>query len=162
MNDDAWIERFEGLRRLPDEIKETLVKRSQVVTVPGGTKVFGPGLEPDNLLLLIEGTVKVSQTSESGREIVLYRVEAGQSCVLTTACLLAHEAYSAEGVAETAVTAVAIPRAVFDNLAAVPQFRLCSLRAPHHGPVSCDRRGGLRQDRRAAGGPPYRACGWLR
>ena len=124
MNDDAWIERFEGLRRLPDEIKETLVKRSQVVTVPGGTKVFGPGLEPDNLLLLIEGTVKVSQTSESGREIVLYRVEAGQSCVLTTACLLAHEAYSAEGVAETAVTAVAIPRAVFDDLSATsPQFR---------------------------------------
>ena len=124
MNDAAWIDRFEGLSRLPAAIKETLGERSQVVTVPGGTKIFGPGLSPDNLLLLIEGTVKVSQTSESGREIVLYRVEAGQSCVLTTACLLAHEAYAAEGVAETDVTAVAIPRTVFDELVATsPQFR---------------------------------------
>jgi CRP/FNR family transcriptional regulator, anaerobic regulatory protein len=54
--------------------------------------------------------------SEAGREIVLYRVEAGESCVLTTACLLAHENYSAEGIAETDVRAVAIPRAVFDDL----------------------------------------------
>lgn len=124
MEDANWIERFEGLSRLPAQIKDVLVSRSQIVRVPGGTKIFGPGLEPDNLLLLVEGTVKVSQTSESGREIVLYRVEAGQSCVLTTACLLAHEAYAAEGVAETDVTAVAIPRAVFDELAATsPQFR---------------------------------------
>jgi CRP/FNR family transcriptional regulator, anaerobic regulatory protein len=36
--------------------------------------------------------------------------------VLTTACLLAYEDYSAEGIAESAVSAVAIPRAVFDDL----------------------------------------------
>lgn len=118
------MERFQGLNGLPEPIKQTLIERSQVVTVPAGTKVFGPGFVPDNLLLLIEGTVKVSQTSEGGREIVLYRVEAGQSCVLTTACLLAHEAYAAEGVAETDITAVAIPREVFDELvAASPRFR---------------------------------------
>ncbi len=56
------------------------------------------------------------QISEGGREIVLYRVEAGQSCVLTTACLLAYEDYSAEGVAETDIRAAAIPRPVFDTL----------------------------------------------
>ena len=124
MTDGGWMERFQGLNGLPEPIKQTLIERSQVVTVPAGTKVFGPGFVPDNLLLLIEGTVKVSQTSEGGREIVLYRVEAGQSCVLTTACLLAHEAYAAEGVAETDITAVAIPREVFDELvAASPRFR---------------------------------------
>ena len=63
----------------------------------------------------------MQQTSEGGRDIVLYRVEAGESCVLTTACLLAHEAYSAEGVAETDVRAVAIPRPAFDRLMASSQ-----------------------------------------
>ena len=38
--------------------------------------------------------------------------------MLTTACLLAHEGYSAEGIAETDVRAVAIPRTVFDDLIA--------------------------------------------
>ncbi len=55
---------------------------------------------------------------------MLYRVEAGQSCVLTTACILAEEAYNAEGVAETALTVVNLPKASFDRLAAEePAFR---------------------------------------
>ncbi len=113
-----WIERFEGLSSLSADIRDTLVARSMVVNVPAGQVIFGPGRSPDNLLLLLSGTVRVHHTSESGREIVLYRVEAGQCCVLTTACLLAHEDYTAEGVAETDVEAVAIPRAVFDELMA--------------------------------------------
>ena len=51
---------------------------------------------PDGLLFLHDGTIRVSQSSDRGREIVLYRVEAGESCVLTTACMLAEEAYNAE------------------------------------------------------------------
>ncbi len=124
MTDKDWVERFEGLGQLPGPIKQKLVQRSRIIAAPAGTRIFGPGAVPDNLLLLLEGTVKVSQTSESGREIVLYRVEAGQSCVLTTACLLAHEAYSAEGVAETDVTAAAIPRTAFNDLVSTaPAFR---------------------------------------
>ena len=92
--------------------------------MPAGTTIFGPGHVPDNLLLLVEGVVRVSQTSENGREIVLYRVEEGESCVLTTACLLADEPYAAEGMAETDLIAVAIPRATFDELlAASAEFR---------------------------------------
>ena len=59
-----------------------------------------------------------SRHRKAGREIVLYRVSAGESCVLTTACLLAYEDYLAEGIAETDVQAVAIPRGVFDQLMA--------------------------------------------
>lgn len=111
-----WIERFEGLKRLPPDIKAILEGQSAVVRVKKGTVLFGPGKAPENLLLLLDGTVRVQQTSESGREIVLYRVNAGESCVLTTACLLAYEDYSAEGLAETDVEAAAIPQQVFDEL----------------------------------------------
>lgn len=119
-----WIERFQGLATLSSEVRERLVSRSFLVRAPAGEVIFGPGKSPDNLLLLLSGTIRVQQSSESGREIVLYRVEAGQSCVLTTACLLAHEDYAAEGVAETPVEAEAIPRDVFDDLLAQsPEFR---------------------------------------
>ncbi len=121
MADKVWIERFHGLSSLPDAVKAQLVAESAVMKVPAGTAVFGPGAVPDNLLFLLNGRVRVQQTSESGRDIVLYRVEAGESCVLTTACMLAHEPYSAEGVTETDVTAVAIPRGAFDRLMASSQ-----------------------------------------
>ena len=113
-----WISRFEGLNSLEPALKSRLLDRARVVSVPAGERIFGVGKRPENLLLLLSGTVRVQQTSDTGREIVLYRINAGESCVLTTASLLAQETYSAEGVAETNVSAVAIPRAVFDDLVA--------------------------------------------
>lgn len=111
-----WISRFQGLSSLPQSQKDQLIAETQVLNVPKDTVIFGPGKAPENLLLLLDGSVRVSQMSEAGREIVLYRVNAGESCVLTTACLLAYEEYSAEGIAETNIQAAAVPRRVFDRL----------------------------------------------
>jgi len=113
-----WIERFHGLDGLEADAAQQLQSESAVVDLPEKTILFGPGKSPENMLLLLEGTVRVQQASEGGHEIVLYRIQAGESCVLTTACLLSHEAYSATGIAETAVQAVAIPRSEFDDLVA--------------------------------------------
>lgn len=118
MPEDDWIDSFAGLRGLPAEVRADLVAGSNVVSLPAGTTVFAPGQSADSLLLLLEGTVRVQQRSETGREVFLYRVHAGESCVLTTACMLAFQEYSADGIAETDVTAVAIPRATFDDLVA--------------------------------------------
>jgi len=124
MNVGDWTTRFQGTSQLPRETRDQLLKRGNVIKVPAAKVIFSPGNAPNNLLFLIEGVVRVSQTSESGREIVLYRVEAGQSCVLTTACILADEVYAAEGIAETDVIAVALPRSAFDDLIeTAPAFR---------------------------------------
>ena len=116
--DDMWLDRFAGLARLEPAIKAQLLARSAVVTAPAGTVIFGPGKSPENMLFLLVGTVRVQQVSDTGHEIVLYRIEAGESCVLTTACLLAYDDYAATGIAETDVRAAAVPRDVFDDLVA--------------------------------------------
>lgn len=113
-----WVDRFPGLSRLDLPTKQLLTNRSAIVNVSKGTTVFGPGNSPQNMLFLLDGTVRVQQVSETGHEIVLYRIHAGQSCVLTTACLLAYDDYSADGIAETDVQAAAVPREVFDDLVA--------------------------------------------
>lgn len=122
--DADWIDRFAGLAMLPADIRADLIAGSSVVALPAGTPVFAPGQSASDMLLLLQGTVRVQQTSDTGREVFLYRVHAGESCVLTTACMLAFEDYSAEGIAETDVRAVAIPRATFDDLVGrSPVFR---------------------------------------
>lgn len=113
-----WVEKFYGLARLEPAIKSRLKSRASILTVPSGKMIFGPDKSPENMLFLLSGTVRVQQTSDTGHEIVLYRIEAGQSCVLTTACLLAYDDYAAEGITETDITAAAIPRDVFDDLVA--------------------------------------------
>lgn len=120
----GWLDRFPGLATLEAPVRNRLIEAAKVVHLPSGTVIFGPGHPPANLLLLLEGRVRVQQITKNGREIVLYRVHAGESCVLTTACLLAFEDYTAEGVAETEVDAVTIPRAAFDEaMSTSPAFR---------------------------------------
>lgn len=111
-----WTDQFRGTAALPRDVRERLVQHARTVRFPVGKSVFGPENIPDSLLFLVEGRIRVSQTSENGRDIVLYRVEAGESCVLTTACMLAEEAYNAEGTAETDVVSVILPRISFDQL----------------------------------------------
>lgn len=117
-NKDQWIEQFYGLSRLEPDNKKLLVESSSIIDYPTDTVIFGPGKSPENMFFLLEGTVRVQQMSDTGREIVLYRINAGESCVLTTACLLAFEDYSAEGMSETPVKAAAIPKQIFDDLVA--------------------------------------------
>ena len=116
--DGTWLDRFTGLALLEPDVKAQLLQRSAIISAPAGQMIFGPGKSPENMLFLLDGVVRVQQVSESGHEIVLYRIAAGESCVLTTACLLAYDDYAAEGIAETDITAAAIPREVFDDLVA--------------------------------------------
>ena len=117
MTDFDWTARFQGTAALPQDVRKRLNATARVIHMKRGDQVFGPSNIPDSLLFLYDGRIRVSQSSDSGREIVLYRVEAGDSCVLTTACMLAEEAYNAEGIAETDVTVVVLPKAAFDRLA---------------------------------------------
>lgn len=113
-----WTERFSGTSALPRKVRDRLVSAARVIKLKKGDQVFGPQNVPESLIFLYEGRIRVSQSSDAGREIVLYRVEAGESCVLTTACMLAEEAYNAEGIAETDITAVILPKLAFDRLVA--------------------------------------------
>ena len=113
-----WTQRFQGTAALPRKVRDRLIDVARIIHMDAGAQGFGPANVPDSLFFLYDGRIRVSQSSESGREITLYRVDAGESCVLTTACMLAEEAYNAEGVAETGITAVVIPKPVYDQLVA--------------------------------------------
>jgi CRP/FNR family transcriptional regulator len=85
------------------------------VSLPAQTTVFHQGDRCSHYMLVLEGCVKVLTRAQNGREIVLYRLGAGDSCVLTTSCLFGNSRYPAEWVTETVVTALTIPAAVFQR-----------------------------------------------
>jgi len=121
---DDWTSAFQGTRALPRPLRDRLLEVARIAHIPKGNLVFGQTNPPDNLLFLYQGTIRVSQTSDTGREIVLYRVEGGESCVLTTACMMAEQAYHAEGLAETDLTTINLPKPVFERFVAEePAFR---------------------------------------
>jgi CRP/FNR family transcriptional regulator len=86
--------------------------------VPAGHVVFAPG-QPCNAFLVVKsGSVRVSTVTDSGRELMLYRVGPSETCVLTTASLLSSADYDAEGCAETDSEALMIPKPLFEELLA--------------------------------------------
>ncbi|HEX7271378.1 MAG TPA: Crp/Fnr family transcriptional regulator [Casimicrobiaceae bacterium] len=68
--------------------------------------------------LVLSGSVKVMQRYPNGRELPLYRVRPGESCLLSGSCLLGHTDYTATGVAETDVELLVLPPADFQALIA--------------------------------------------
>lgn len=110
-----WIDRFAGLSRLPDDLKTALTRGARIETVPAGGRLFGPG-EAREVFLLLDGELLVRQVTEAGREIHLYRVHAGESCVICAAAMLLHAPQPVEGIAQTALLAAVIPQALFDRL----------------------------------------------
>lgn len=109
---------FPALAHLDDESSRQLEAAARLTAIPAGTTLFRDGAECSNYVLVVSGAVGVRKVAENGREILLYRVEPGQSCVLTTNCLLASENYAAEGIAESDLELLIVPSATFRALLA--------------------------------------------
>lgn len=89
-----------------------------VTTLPRGARVFGPGETPQGSAMVLSGRIEVSLTGPSEREILLYAVEPGQSCIQTTLGLLGDEPYSGEALCVSDTRIVVIPAALFHGLMA--------------------------------------------
>ena len=109
---------------LEAETSARIAAEARPVRLEAGQKAFRPGQACSAFLFVTAGSVKVSTVTETGRELLLYRVGPGETCVLTTACLLSSSDYDAEGTAEAGTAALALPRPVFEELLAQsPGFR---------------------------------------
>jgi len=111
-----WTDDSPMLRELDEETKAMLRRSAARVVIPQGKVVFRPGDECLQFPLIVSGSIRVQRVTESGREIVLYRVTANETCILTIASLLASEHYAAEGITETEVVAYILRARPFDEL----------------------------------------------
>ncbi len=115
---DALVELYPVLCQLTGAERDALRRELQPARIPAGTVLFDLDSPCSLFLLLAAGTVRVVKPALSGREIVLYRLEPGDSCILTVSCLLGESSYPARGVAETEVAAYILTRPLFHRLLA--------------------------------------------
>lgn len=122
----GWLDVFGELGGAARAELEVLQSR----VLPRGLDVFSHGERAHSFPVVLSGRIEVSLTGPSGREILLYSVEPGQSCIQTTLGLMGDEPYSgvATTVAETEV--IRIPKPMFLRLMdSDPAFRGFVLRS---------------------------------
>jgi len=84
--------------------------------VPAGTIMFDARTPCGGFPFVLSGTIRVLQRYPNGREMPLYRVKPGESCLLSGSCLLGHSDYTATGIADTEVELLILPPADFQAL----------------------------------------------
>jgi len=126
----AWLSRFPELDAIADPAWRKAAACAQTMRAQPDDVLFRDGDACKAYVLVISGSIRVQKIDPHGHEIVLYRVEAHQSCILTTTCLIGHQNYPAEGIAETEVELVVLPAAIFQTaLAESEGFRTFVMRS---------------------------------
>lgn len=107
---------YPALAGLPAGRLDQLLGEAPEMQVPAGANLFVESDRCPGFPLVMAGSIKVVKLAASGREIVLYRVQPGGSCIVTAGCLLGRHDYNARGVAESALTLRMLPVATYGRL----------------------------------------------
>lgn len=132
------IEKFPDLKEsFSSSLSQEIINQSIVLKNKIGDQLF---LEADPVQvfpLVLEGSIKVYKSDPNGKSVILYEVNPGEGCVLSTSSLLGQTLYPASGKVEANLVAVGIPKDLFykmvDHSAAFRRyvFQIFSERLSH-------------------------------
>ena len=109
---------FPTLAGAPRGALERIARDGIYRKAPAGTVMFSAHSPCTGFPLVLAGTVRVLQRYENGRELHLYNVKPGESCLLSGGCLLGRAQYAASGIADTDVELLVLPPPTFEALIA--------------------------------------------
>lgn len=117
------LQLYPMLRELPAAQLHDLLAAG-AMRLPAGAIVFDENQACMGFPLILSGSVRVIKAAPNGRELQLYRVGPGESCILSSSCLLGQASYHARGLVEQEVDMLVLPAGVFRSwLAEHESFR---------------------------------------
>jgi len=107
------LELFPFYQRLSQTFQRELLHSAELVALPKGAYYFEEGQSCSNIALLSKGDIRVFKRGETGREITLYHVEKGETCILTASCVLGNSTYPASAIVDQDAQAVVFSAGLF-------------------------------------------------
>ena len=113
---ERLIATFPFFSTLPARSREAILARAVGKTLAHKQVLVSGGTECAFLPFVIDGTLRIYKASDSGREITLYRIEKGESCVLSATCILNGGGFPAVAEAEGETEVVLLPAQLLTRL----------------------------------------------
>jgi CRP/FNR family transcriptional regulator len=105
---------------LQEAINEVAIKRQ----FAAGDIIIDAGDYVRSLPVILHGAVRVMRTDEEDRELLLYYLEAGETCAATLSCCLSHQRSSIRAVAELDTDLLLLPLEHIDSwITKYPEWR---------------------------------------
>lgn len=108
------LDSFPFLNAMPREARDELSLRSINKSL-SHKQVLVNGGDCEYLPLVVKGTLRVYKVSETGKELTLYRIDQGESCILSATCILNTSTFPAMVEAEGPTDVILIPSQIFSR-----------------------------------------------
>ena len=102
-------ERLPVIEKASASFQQDFFDNAVIVNIPKGHAIASEGSACGQLAIVLSGDVRVYKLGDSGREITLYRIRSGDSCVLTASCIMSDLPFPAIAESESDVQAVVLP-----------------------------------------------------
>lgn len=106
---------FPGFRR-QEELLTKLLAQARRQAFPADLPVYWEGDACSAIAFLLAGEIRVYKCGESGREITLYEIGPGETCILNASCILGSSLYPANAVTTRAGEMLLVPAQEFRRL----------------------------------------------
>lgn len=105
---ESVIGQFGFLRDADENFRSIFFKHANLARLDAPHPICDQGDQCGHLALLLSGTARVYKLGENGRELTLYRIGPGESCILTASCIISDKPFPAFAICETPIEAVII------------------------------------------------------
>jgi CRP/FNR family transcriptional regulator len=109
---ETLTQQFPFLKQADSAFRDSFFLHANPVNVAVGSPICDQGMQCQYLALVCSGVARIYKLGENGREITLYRIATGESCILTVSCIVSGSPFPAFAVCEEAIEALVISPAV--------------------------------------------------
>jgi len=98
------------------KLAEELILQGRLQTLPEKSIIYGEGGSCSAIALVISGEIRVYKSNDAGRELTLYEIGPGDTCILNASCILAGIGYPANAITAAKTEVLLLPAGVFRQL----------------------------------------------
>jgi len=113
---ENFLDAFLVFRKAPEGLVDEILDKAHNQTVPARVNVYSEGDTCSSIAFLLSGEIRVYKTGENGREITLYELGPGETCILNASCILSNTSYPANAVTLSDCDVILIPAPDFRRL----------------------------------------------
>ncbi len=98
MPNSEFLQRFPFFSSCPDSLVADILAKTRRQHFKKDQMVFLEGDACSVIAFLLSGKIRVYMLGDDGREITLYDVQEGETCILNVACILSNSLYPARAI----------------------------------------------------------------